>query len=372
MKKAALLLLSSLLTLLLSAFSGCPRTSGPHLLFAGNGGSTSSPGSMAAFTATSGNLVPVTGSPFATSGHSPLTLVTVSRKFLYAAAPDSGGGGIQLMPINSDGSLGAAQLFASGGDYDGIAVTPNGKFLYAADVAGSHVAAFSIDANTGALTGIGPQGPPPGIPVGPDPFNLGVDPQGKFLFVAACNCATNPGLGAIWVFSINTDGTLTAVQGSPFALPTSSSTPQPSDLVVSPDSKFLFIASEDDKVYVESIAASGALSSAAAPVSLPTGSFAGSVRTSTDGKFVYTANIGTNNLSMLSVGAGDALIDLGEVAVGGSPSVVMADPTGGFLYATNFDGNSVVVYSIGSDGKLTQTASVGTGGVGPFGLAFSQ
>ena len=375
MKKAVPVLVSSLLALVVLSLSGCFFSSGgggPRFLYVGN---TASPAAMSALTAASGSLTPITGSPFDTAGNSPLTLAGVSNRFLYAAVPSSNGtaaGGILLMPIHGDGSLGAAQLLASGGDYDGIAVTPNGKFLYAADVAGSRVVAFSIDPNTGALTGIGPQGPPPGVGVGPDPFNLTVDRQGKFLFVASCGCVTSSGQG-IWVFSINADGTLTTVPESPFSLPAAGSTPQPSDLVVSPDGTLLFVSSYDDKVYVESInAVSGALSSAATPVSLPAGSAPGSVRTSTDGKFVYTADGGTGNLSMLTVGAGGALTDQGEVAVGGSPAVVLADPSGGFLYATNFDQNSVVVYSIGSDGRLTQTASVSTGGTGPFGLAWSH
>lgn len=374
MKKAVPLLVGSLLALVVLSLWGCFASSsgGPHFLYVGN---TASPTTMSAFTAESGNLTAITGSPFDTAGNSPLALAAVSNTFLYAAVPSSGpAGGILLMPVQSGGSLGAAQLLASGGDYDGIAVTPNGKFLYTADVAGSRVVAFSINANTGALTGIGPQGPPPGVGVGPDPFNLAVDPQGKFLFVASCGCSVpaNLGLGAIWAFSVNADGTLTTVPGSPFSLPAAGSTPQPSDLVVSPDGTLLFVASYDDKVYVENInAVSGALSSAGT-VSLPTGSAPGSVRTSTDGKFVYTADGGTDNLSMLSVGAGGALTDLGEVAVGGAPAVVLADPSGGFLYATSFDQNSVVVYSIGSDGRLTQTTSVSTGGTSPFGLASSH
>ncbi len=127
-------------------------------------------------------------------------------------------GGIMLMPINSDHTLATSQMFASGGDYDPIAVTPgSGNFLYAIDLTTNHLAAFSIDSSKGALTAIGPQGPPLGVAVGPDPFNVVVDPQGKFVFVANCDCVTNPqNQGSVSVFSINSDGTLTAVPGRLF------------------------------------------------------------------------------------------------------------------------------------------------------------
>jgi DNA-binding beta-propeller fold protein YncE len=301
------------------------------------------------------------------------------------------------------------QMFAGGGDYDPIAVTPSGNFLYAADLTTNHLAAFSIGSSNGALTAIGPQGPPVGLPVGPDPFNVVVDPLGKFVFVANCHCRTNPdSQGSVSVFSIDTGtGVLTPVH-SPFLLGGGGA--QPSALAVSADSKFLFVASLDDKVYVENIAADGTLTPAAnSPVSLPPGSTPVSIAVSVDGgNTVYTGNAGNGTISFFlncvqlptgCTGTPLPLIFQNNSAVGGTPGgagVIVPDPTitaatsttiktgpGHFLYVTDYAHNTIVAFAVTSTnsctappctpipGTITQSGSaVVTGGGNPFGLAF--
>ena len=394
---------------------------------------------MAAFSITSGALGQVSGSPFVTSGNAPYTLAALSTKFLYAGIPatSQGGvitrvlrrtlrgsvsGGIMLMPIKSDHTLDSPQMVANG-DYDPIAVTPSGTFLYAADLTTNHVAAFSIDSSKGTLNAIGPQG---GIAVGPDPFNIVVDPRGKFVFVANCDCRTNPqNHGSVQVFSIDTDGTLAAVGTF---VPGGVVTAQPVALALSPDSKFLFVASLDDKVYVESIASNGVLSDAISgmpAVSLPPGSTPLSIAVSIDGgNTVYTGNAGTHTISFFlnctqtplpmvaktSTGcptdaSGNATAPLalqatGGATVGGAVGVIVPDPTsiagnsttgataialGHFLYVTDYDHGTIVVFSVTSTttctttscpttpGTLTQSGSaVNTGGANPVGLAVAH
>ena len=380
MKKALLL---SFICVVLLALGGCSSSSTPttsaSFLYAGN---STSPGSVAAFTDTSGALTHIGGSPFPTLGNPPLTLAAVSTKFLYGGVPAVNGelGGIILLPIQTDGVLGAAQLFASGNSFDGIAVTPDGKFLYAANVASSHVLAFSINSTSGVLTAVGP---PAGVSVGADPFNLAVDPQGKYVFVAGCSCAarTPAAAGNISVFAIQGDGTLQAVNGSPFALP-GPAVAHPMDLVVSPDGTLLFVASladsssENDQVFSETIASDGTLSSAGTPAALPiVGSFPSSIAVSNDGKFVYTGDTGTGSVSQFDVGAGGVLTHHSDFTMptAGAPGKLLAHPSAGFLYATDFDHGTVVIFSIASNGTLTQSGSpVNTSGLNPFGLAFAH
>ncbi len=431
MNKAVLLCLSCVLV----SISGCGSSSTttpttPNgFLYAAN---SFRPGSMSAFTITTGVLGHINGSPFATTGNAPYSLAAVSTKFLYAGIPatQNGGvitrvlgrtlsgsvtGGIILMPIKTDHTLDVPQIFGSGGDYDPIAVTPSGNFLYAADLTPDPVshknqlAAFSIDSSKGTLTAIGPQGPPVGVPVGPDPFNVVVDPQGKFVFVANCHCRTNPdNQGSVSVFSIDTGtGVLTEVPGSPFLLGGGGA--QPSALAVSSDSQFLFVASLDDKVYVESIT-NGTLANLGA-VSLPTGSTPVSIAVSTDGgNSVYTGNAGTRTISFflncvqstLPIGCTGTplppLIFQNNSAVGGAVGVIVPDPTstaatstttatgpGHYLYVTDYDHGTIVVFTVTSTiscttssctpipGTLTQSGSaVNTGGANPFGLAIAH
>ena len=437
--KAVLLLVSCVLLYSISGCSSGSTVVPPNgFLYAGN---SFQPGSMSAFSLTTGTLAEITGSPFPTSGNAPYTVAAVSTKFLYAGIPKTGGvinrvlkrplagsvtGGIMLMPINSDHTLGTPQIFATGGDYDPIAATPDGKFLYAADLTANLLAAFSIDSSKGSLTALSPSGPPPGVPVGPDPFNVVVDPGGKFVFVANADFTSPSNRGSVSVFSINSDGTLTPV-GVP--VPINNGVAHPSALAVSSDGKFLFVASLDDKVYVESIT-NGVLSDAVAgapSVALPAGSTPISIALSTDGgNSVYTGNAGTHNLSFflncipqlqsvypppVATGSTPCTADPGSplvlqstagANVGGAIGVVLADPTstpastiggvttpatapGHFLYVTDYDHGTIVVFIVTSTSTCTQSScpttagtltlsgsSVNTGGVNPFGVAIAH
>jgi DNA-binding beta-propeller fold protein YncE len=309
-------------------------------------------------------------------------------------------------------------MFASGGDYDPIAVSPTGSFLYAIDLTANLLVPFSIDSSKGTLTAIA-QG---SKPVGSDPFNVVVDPQGKFVFVANCDCVTNPqNQGSVSVFSINGDGTLSAVPGSPFPLGVAGVRARPIAMAVSPDSKFLFVASlaesagTADEVYVESIGANGALSDAVSGVpsaDLPVGSTPVSIAVSTDGNYVYTGNAGNhtvsffiNNCTQSPCTAGAPLAvptNNSTTPVSGTVGVILTDPTNppactstteincsspnvsGFLYVTDYDHGTIQAFSIISPAFCTGTANcipgtlsqagspVNTAGVNPFGLAIAH
>lgn len=70
---------------------------------------------------------------------------------------------------------------ADGKPFDGkpwaadIHLTPNGKFLYASERTSSTLAAFSVDAKTGALTAID------SFPTEEQPRGFNIDPTGKYL-----------------------------------------------------------------------------------------------------------------------------------------------------------------------------------------------
>lgn len=395
------------------------------------------PGSVTALQVTTGAVAHIPNSPVVTTASPPYTLAawppplasnatTVTTKFLYGGVPatSKGGvitrvlgrplsgsvpGGIVMMPIiTSNHTLGMPQTLASG-DYDPMAVTPSGNFLYAADLTTSNLAAFSIDSSKGTLTAIGPQGPPPGVAVGPDPFNVVVDPQGKFVFVANCDFTSPSNKGSVSVFAINSDGTLAAV-GPPF--PIGGGASHPVALTISADSHFLFVASLDDKIYVESIS-NGTLADLGA-VSLPTGSTPVSIAISTDDNYVYTGNAGNRTISFF-LNCLQSPAPTGCPAPGSPPpplatpsinsttpfsgavGVILSDVTNppssttmitsvsGFLYVTDYDHGTVQAFSITSTsactgvttpcvpGSLTMSGSpVDTGGANPFGLALAH
>jgi 6-phosphogluconolactonase len=94
----------------------------------------------------------------------------------------------------------------------GVAVTPNGAFLYVADSGAAKVSAFSVNLQNGNLTAVA--GSPFAAETGPSAVTT--DPSGKFLYVA------NKTTGNVSAYTINSStGGLTVVAGSPFSAGTS-------------------------------------------------------------------------------------------------------------------------------------------------------
>jgi 6-phosphogluconolactonase len=88
-----------------------------------------------------------------------------------------------------------------------LVVDPQGRHAYGIDSVSGAVAAFRIDADSGALT------PAPGSPydAGGFPYSVGVDPQGRFVYVPG-----DDGSG-VSIFAVDpTSGALSPVPGSPF------------------------------------------------------------------------------------------------------------------------------------------------------------
>jgi 6-phosphogluconolactonase (cycloisomerase 2 family) len=97
------------------------------------------------------------------------------------------------------------------------ALSTEGGWLYVANSKSGNISGFSVDAATGALTAL------PGSPyaAGIAPNSITLIPQGGVLVSSGAPAyflvATNYGSGNVSVFSVNDDGSLAEVAGSPFA-----------------------------------------------------------------------------------------------------------------------------------------------------------
>src|SRR2546421_4320338 len=163
-----------------------------------------------------GTLTIVPGSPFMTGGNgsglyaaSNTATVTIRKKILYVA--NTGSNNISGFSINT--TTGALTLvpgspFATkgNGSFFGIslAVTPNGKFVYAGNAGSGNISAFSVGSN-GALTSIA--GSP--FSAGGSPDGIKVSPNGKFLGVALAFS------DYVAMFRIGSNGALAPVTNSP-------------------------------------------------------------------------------------------------------------------------------------------------------------
>jgi 6-phosphogluconolactonase len=313
-----------------------------------------------------------------------------------------------------------------------VVVHPSKRFLYAANElpppeAGGPtgaVTAFSIEAASGRLTQIGRV-----KTNGLAPAHMLVDPTGKWAIVGNYGNGAGSEGTSIAVFAIGDDGRLAATPRAfvphvpkpkrldPAAPPPRNGNPptsHPHCVLLSPDSRFLFVAEKgfDEIVVYRFDAATGALTPntppaveatrfRAAPRHLafgkdgtflyvcyeagravstyaydasngtlspkdtvatlppgapPTGSCA-EIEVHPDGRYLYVSNRGHNSLALLAIDPSDGTLTLeGVFPVGGTPRNFKIDPTGNYVFAEGQNNGVTVVFTIDRPtGMLTKT-----------------
>lgn len=164
--------------------------------------------------ASSGALTALPGFPVPLDGLANKAAFDPTGKFLLVTGTGVFGtlGGVAVFSL--DASTGALTKVSSaqqvGTDPSGVAVDASGKFVYIPNTGDATISSFTLDASGGLS-------PMPGSPVASGgngtingPLGITTDASGHFVYVGN---ASND----VSVFSINqSDGTLTAVAGSPF------------------------------------------------------------------------------------------------------------------------------------------------------------
>jgi 6-phosphogluconolactonase len=188
----------------------------------------------------------------------------------------------------------------------GLAVTPDGKFLYVAGQFDSTLTEFSVNAS-GALT----QGPI--VSVGTTPSAVTMTPDGGFLYVANTSTVSAFAICNQVVSNCSDpnspDGSLTAVAGSPFSAGLA-----PVAMTVTPSGKFLFVVDR--------------LSNQISEFKIATG----------------TGVLTTNAQPSISTGANPVGITLRL----GTTTNADTGGTVSYLYVPNLGGSSISVYSFDS------------------------
>ena len=313
-----------------------------------------------------------------------------------------------------------------------VVVHPNKRFLYAANElpppeaggpAGA-VTTFSIDAASGKLTQIGRV-----KTNGLSPAHMLVDPTGKWAIVGNYGNGAGSEGTSIAVFAIGADGKLADTPKSfvphvpkpkrldPAAPPPKNGNPptsHPHCVLLSPDSRFLFVAEKgfDEIVVYRFEAATGALTPNSPPAvqatkfgaaprhlafgkdgrfiyvcyeagravatyaydaskgtlspkdtvaKLPpdapqTGSCA-EIEVHPDGNYLYVSNRGHNSIALLAIEPSNGTLTFkGAFAVGGTPRNFKIDPTGDYVFGAGQNNGVTVVFKIDRPtGMLTKT-----------------
>ncbi len=305
-----------------------------------NNGTINAPNSVSAFSVGPGGaLTPVAGSPFLTGGNGGtgesgprrIAVTTIPGNFLYATNDASNTiSGFSIDTVTGALTPVPGSPFATG-EFSvqniSLAVTPDGQFLYAGNVAfapSNTISAFSIASN-GALMPIPgspfPGSPPPSFfPLGYPNFYMKVTPDRKFLAVAQ----REAGLA---MFSIGSNGAVTTVSGSPFFV--SSVFPEgPEGLDVNCASSLLFA---------------------------PTRTFG------QGGVNLFVSNLNTGSITSLNVASGGSLTEVSgsPFPTGtGSPVTMATNQAGTLLYGGGlglgpFFGSIIIGFNIDSNAALS-------------------
>ena len=278
-----------------------------------------------------------------TAGTTTLTVVKGTTHFAYVA--NSGDSNVGEYTVNATT---APYLTALGTATTGtpqptqVILAPNGLYLYsiATTSGATNVTVFKVAAD-GTVSDAGL------TPTTVSASNLFVhgtiDPYGRFLYITD----NDSGATAIYAYQISpTDGSLTAVAGSPFSTNVASA----ASMVIDHTGTYLYAVNEDNntissyKIDQTLTATGGALTPLAAQPTIATGTIPTYATIDPAGAFIYVPNNGDGTITTYSIGTDGTLTNKGNTTVSGTTVSVLnvgVDPADKYLYVVDeTDGSS--------------------------------
>src|SRR5437667_2269581 len=334
-----------------------------------------------------GALEPVATGPFHSGEHPYYAAFAPDREFLYVAnrgrADGVCGDGCSISGYAVDQVNGGlveleGSPFPAGSGPVAIAAHPSGKFLYVANVISNDLQAYARNAD-GRLKRIGPP-----VPVGTNPFYVAITSSGRFLYV------TNQSDATISAFSIDPGGKLHQIVGSPFATGL-----RPRSFTIHPSGRFAYVVNYGVNPYISRDAAcsghfrasrgkgctisvfsidqqTGSLSEIKGSPFESDGTNPHSSVMDSQGKYLFVANISTNDVSVFRVNSTNGAIE----SVRGSPfpapygpAAIALDWSGEYLYVVSAYSQSVSQFAIDTDrGQLRPIGPPLRAGAGPLSI----
>ncbi len=317
--------------------------------------------SVTAFSLASGKLANLPNSP-AALGFLPsaLAINPVGTRLWVASAL----GQITPATVNSDGSLTLGASLTVSASIGSMAVDPSGNWLLALSNTGANVAPFvyvyQIDTGTGALTQVGTQ-----IQLdGGTAAQIAFAPNGTQVFAAL-------GTGGVDELSFNPSGG--GISRLNVHLNPSGSSYADQGLAVDPTGAYLLVAETGTNgVRSLSINKNGTLTEVAGSP-YATGLGAKAVLIDKTGAYAYVANSAAGNISAFTLSATGTLTALAgsPFTTGTSPFSLAEDATGGYLAVACAGGSpdlqifSVAGATASTPGALSSTVTASTGNVSP-------
>jgi hypothetical protein len=249
--------------------------------------------------------------------------------------------GTAIYSVGTSGALTPVAGAAPDSTAHGVAFSPSGAFLAAANEGASHtVSMFSVGAS-GALTAIA--GSP--FSLGAQPTSVVFSPNGQLLEVSAGE--------SLYVFTVSAAGVLKAATGSPHSVKATG------HAAFNPASNLLAVPGSAG-VNMFTVASSGALTTVAGSPFSASGQAGEAAVFATGGKVLSVAGFGSKGeqLSTYSVATTGVLTTIGSGEIQATPTEAAFSPSGGMVATTGYDNSAVHLHSIGSTGALAEVQSL--------------
>nr|WP_315429691.1 beta-propeller fold lactonase family protein [uncultured Albidiferax sp.] len=239
----------------------------------------------------------------------------------------------------------------------GMAISPDGKYLYVANFGSATLSQFSV-ASTGILSAMSTAS----VATGVNPYGVAVSPDGLYVYVS------NSSGNSISQYSVGSTGALTALSTPTVSVSSLGSTP--TGIAIDPASNYVYVTLSGSAKLAQFSIGSGGMLTALSPASVSTGTTPRSVAVSPGGRYAYVTNGGDNTVSQYSISSGKlTALPTATVATGSNPRGIAMAPSGSFAYVTNYNDATVSSYSVGSAGALTLLGTAATNGAGPTGIS---
>ncbi|HEV2100406.1 MAG TPA: beta-propeller fold lactonase family protein, partial [Stellaceae bacterium] len=314
------------------------------------------PGTIASFTinSTSGQLTATAGSGISDGTHPAAVSLAPNGKFAFSASTN----GTEIQAYTIDQTSGELTLvgsystgFSVGSTYPDIAVDPQSTYLYIASYGDDKVAGFAINATTGALTAL-PRSP---YTAGAGTASIpAFSPDGNYLYVMDQG-STGTGANSVSGYAIGSDGSLTALAGSPFPAGT-----KPSWIVFTPDGKYAYVSNSGEDTISGYSVSSGVLTPRATP-KFATDENPQDLTMDASGTHLYApvaSGSTAGAVDWFPINSDGTLGAKSSIPAGVTPIYLAIDPTAAFAYVASKGGAEVYGYSISATtGALTALAT---------------
>lgn len=254
-------------------------SSGTFLYTVGGNGGANDVTPLSIASSTSPNPPPggiAAGSPVSAGSNPYGVAVSPNGNYVYVTNNDSNS--ISIYSTSGGALTPIGTVASTGNNPQGIVFNPAGTFLYVLNSGSDTITTFAADPGTGALTVVGSP-----VPTGVTPYGVqaSVTPGGTFLYVA------NYGSSSISAYSLGSNGLPSPITGSPFAAGNN-----PFAVTINPSGTFAYVANETDgTVSVYAIDATyGSLKPVGSPVPVGAGSKPASVVVDPSGLYLYVSN----------------------------------------------------------------------------------